>query len=81
MEELELPPSDETFLTKYGKIIGFIIFLVIAIYYSKSKTDRVEKYGVITVAKAIEYEAAEQGSSTFIHIYLGNKIISNSCYL
>jgi hypothetical protein len=75
MEEQEVPSSDESFLKTYGSSIGFILFIIILCWNACSKVNYTEKNGIVTVAKVIEYEAHEQGSSTLIHIYLGNKII------
>ena len=84
MDELEMPPSDENFIKTYGPAIGTILLIIMMIYYCVSKSNNIEKNGVVTVAKVMEYEAAEQGSSLRIHVYLEHKVItahvSNDCY-
>jgi len=69
---------------EYRGIIGFIAIGLLIACFILVKRSEMRKHGIITVAKVIEYEAAESGSSLRIQVYLKDKVITayvaNECY-
>jgi len=76
--------NNRSFLEQYRGLIGFIAIGLLVVCWMLVKKSEMRKYGVITVAQVIKYEAAESGSMLRIHVYLKDKVItayaSNDCY-
>jgi hypothetical protein len=74
----------KTFLSDYWEVIIFIVLLLVIINDFNKKTNNTEKNGVITVARIMRHEIAEQGATLNIEIYLKNKVFTttatNKCY-
>lgn len=58
------------FVQKYATALGFFVVLVCVYLYVSNKISNVDKNGVVTVAKVLKWEPAEQGSDLYIEIYL-----------
>lgn len=62
-------------MEEHYSYIGFCIILLLLLRYHNLKVNGVEKYGVISIAKVLEFQSSRSGTSYVVDIYFKNKRI------
>lgn len=70
--------------SKYNNLIFVILGVLLIIGYTYFRKNRIDKFGIFTIAKVVRYEGASSGSFLYMTVYLGGKTfntsVGNSCY-